>query len=165
MAKLFAKTNDYADVYETLKLLEPILWLSRMPHEDVKLSILAGKVVSFLETVVAVDLPDVQHPHYWIIVRSKGDALTCFGNFFEGLTSEMRKEFACPDMYNAAKDIASNRELPQSLRNQASFAMQRYLHALGPQHRHTSPTSASQPGPQPLLQGKHLHLPEIDISF
>lgn len=97
-----------------------------MKHRAVRHAILASGVLDFLQDVAAVEVPELQKPDYRLVYRSKGDAITCIGNFFESMDGEEWASVKVEELLKVIEKTARDEDLPLTLRAQAAFAIERY---------------------------------------
>lgn len=111
---------------ERFKLLEPLLWLSRMPHRAPRHAMLIAGVLDFLHQIADIHVPDLEQPDYRLIYRSKGDAINCIGNLFDSMDLEEWEQFVPSGVVDTLRQILTNDDLPLTLRSQAGDVMARH---------------------------------------
>lgn len=129
MANHLMELRKDASDHAKFKVLEPLLWLSRMPHRAPRNAVLKAGVLSFLQEVAGIHVPELYQSDYRLIYRSKGDAINCLGNLFESMDEEEWSEFAFPELADSLNSTVVDEDLPLILRSQAADAVTRYRNA------------------------------------
>ncbi|KAG8946763.1 hypothetical protein FRC04_011419 [Tulasnella sp. 424] len=124
-SKLDSLDNDPSD---SLRLLEPLLWLSNIPS-DIKVAhraLVQSGACNFLAKIIPYPVSLTWKWEERDIWRAKGQAMTCLGNIIERMDESQLHEHVTKRMIDDVVAIKTNEEAPEAQRDQATFTLQRY---------------------------------------
>lgn len=112
--------------YQSLALVERLLWLSNLPiiKYEVHCAMFDGGACAFLARAISYTGElDPQDRGLW---RAKGLAMTCLGNIIEMMNAEQLRNLISKEMIDAVVALKENENVPLVQKGQAIFMLKRY---------------------------------------
>lgn len=125
-AGMFEFEASNTNPYQSLALVERLLWLSNLPiiKYEVHCAMFDGGACAFLARAISYTGElDPQDRGLW---RAKGLAMTCLGNIIEMMNAEQLRNLISKEMIDAVVALKENENVPLVQKGQAIFMLKRY---------------------------------------